>query len=160
MASVHSGFKQTNGYFLVATAGPVRAYTISSPPSGAGGSFKPAVLSQDNTDSLPLGTLLKDMGKTVVTGAVGTSGSTGNNVNGLGPRFFRKVQLLNTPNVLATATVNASNGVSSGAAGTDAGVLGPGYNTFYIELPTSGQPQAANESATLTYVAGMPGLAF
>jgi len=174
MSSVVRSLKQANGYFVLASSSSIVGYTYSTAPSGAGGSFAPGVLTQTTvynsltgsgqTTSFPVGTVLKDMGKTLLVGAVGASGS-GNSVtayvNGLGPRVFRKVQILNVmPHTQANGTVNLSNGVGSNLTGTDVGATAAGtnYNTFYIELPVSGDSTAT--PSNLIYVPNMPGFGF
>lgn len=162
MASVQSSYKQTNGYFLLSSTGVVKAYKITTPASGAGGSFVAPVLTQANTASLPAGSVLKDMGKTVRAGSVGAAdGTTVAQVNGVAQRFFRKVQLLNSAGAAALGgnTLAATNVKYTGVGGNDATGTDI-YNTFYIELPTSGAPAAASNSATLVYVPGMPGFSF
>jgi hypothetical protein len=107
--------------------------------------------------------VLKDMGKTITTGSVGQTSTTVAGVTGLSPRVFRKVQLTNQGRTVATSTTNVANGIGgsqpggTGFLGTDVGSLGAGYNTFYIELPTSGSPVATVANfANLTYITGMP----
>ena len=137
------------------------AYAISTAQTGSGGSSQSAALTPVTTLVLAAGQVLKDMGKTITTGAVGTTGATAAPVAGLGPRVFRKVQLLNQGRTVANGTINVANGVGSGYLGTDTGSFGSGYNTFYIELPTSGTPVASVAAfANLVYIPGVPGFAF
>ena len=137
------------------------AYAISTAQTGSGGSSTSAALTPVTTLVLAAGQVLKDMGKTITTGSVGDTSTTAGPVAGLGPRVFRKVQLLNQGNTVATASTNRANGVGSGYTGTDVGTFGSGYNTFYIELPTSGTPIASVAAfANLTYLPGMPGFGF
>jgi len=87
MSVLTRSFKQTNGYFVVPTAQPsTLLLKVSVPATGAGGDAKPPTLAA--ATGLPAtvftganvnaGTLLKDMGKTVVSSS----------------RVFRKVQVV------------------------------------------------------------------
>jgi hypothetical protein len=165
MTSLQSSFKQTNGYFMVTltTGVTIAGYTIKTAQTGSGGSSTSPVMQAASVGVLTLGSVLKDMGKTITTGAVGDASDTGAPVAGLGPRVFRKVQLLNQGNTAANGLINRANGVGSGFSTTDPSnnAQGTGYNTFYIELPTSGTPTASVTAFQgLSYIPGVPGFAF
>lgn len=156
MSSLQTSFKQTNGYFVAVNTTAFLAYTISAAESSNGGSYVPVVLTAASVTPAA-GDVFKDMGKTVTTGAAGTTTAanvvTGGKVNGVGPRVFRKVQRLNkftdaTKNLVA----NGISGVPPNAVTGDTG-----FNTFYIELPVSG---GAAPTPQLVYVPGMPGLGY
>jgi len=168
MTSVSAEFKQSRGYFVVTgtKSTELTAWAVSVAASGAGGSATPAVMAGVTTLALVAGQVLKDMGKTITTGSVGQVATpTVAGVAGLPARVFRKVQLLNKATTSATTTTNVANGVGgsapggTGFLGTDVGVNGSGYNTFYIELPTNGTPVASVAGlSALIYIPGMPGL--
>jgi len=160
MSSVIRSSKQTNGYFVATTTGAITAYVYSTAGSGAGGSWNAGVLTTGTVTPSVAGAVFKDMGKTVLAGAVGTSGTTALQVNGVGPRVFRKVQYVNQGHAQSNGTSNPSNGINSGFAGTDtlATSFGAGYDTFFIELPVSGS--AVVEPNTLIYVPAMPGFGY
>lgn len=69
MASGVQGPKQSKGYFVALANIPVTQQFSSSLSGGAGGSFAPGVMtaSDSNTSTIVTNTLLKDMGKTVVS---------------------------------------------------------------------------------------------
>ena len=158
MSSVQTSMKQSRGYFVATSTAAIQTFTVTTAGSGSGGSYVAPVFAATTLTPV-IGMIFKDMGKTVATGSVGTGGAPVATVNGANPRFFRKVQLLNTPVTLLGAALNPSNGVNSGRAGTDTGAAGAGYNTFYIELPTGGQ-RSDQMPANLAYVPGLPGFYF
>jgi len=94
MSVLTRSFKQTNGYFVVPTAQPsTLLLKVSVPASGSGGDAKPPTfavatglpasvftVSGSLTANVNAGTLLKDMGKTVVSSS----------------RVFRKVQAVSS----------------------------------------------------------------
>lgn len=127
MSSVVSkSFKQTNGYFVALAVLPSSSmFKASVPASGAGGSFTPATLTPCanlaapvlgaavaalvSGAGLPANTLLKDMGKTVVSSS----------------HTFRKVQLVatggpvvdgNVPEGFASFYIEVSTGVTAQAS--------------------------------------------
>jgi len=162
MTSVSSDFKQSRGYFVVTgTSTTVRAYTYAG-GSGAGGSFVQGAMTTAGSVTVVAGSILRDMGKTVLVGSLGAAGNADSSAASAGnlQRVFRKVQLLNKLSGTSTtsATVpNVSQGVSSGTTNTTTG----GYDTFYIELPTLGRSGGATNNVTFTdlvYVPGLPGL--
>ena len=92
--------------------------------------------------SLPAGTVLRDMGKTIQASvSAGTSPYTDAGTLG----FFREVQII-SPVTVATATSSTTFGVGDGAAGagTLPGVLpagnagDDGYGTFYLAIVVDG----------------------
>ena len=157
MTSVSADFKQSRGYFVV-TGTSVRGYTYAG-GSGAGGSFAPGVMTTGSI-TVTAGSVLRDMGKTVLTGSLGdtAAASSGTTTAGNLQRVFRKVQIINRLSSTTSATVaNVSQGVGSGLANTISG----GYDTFYIELPTLGRSGGATNNVSYTdvvYVPGLPGL--
>ena len=153
MASVQTSFKQSRGYFLTTTA-LAAGYTYAG-GSGAGGSYAPGVMTYNTSLAVPVNSVLRDMGKTVVVGSLGVIAATATPTPGLNQRVFRKVQWLNHGRGLGVS----SNGVNSGTAGTDVSVVG--YDTFYIELPSAGQAGGVAggvAATTVVYVPGLPGL--
>jgi hypothetical protein len=158
MTSVSADFKQSRGYFVV-TGVSVRAYTYAG-GSGAGGSFVQGAMTTAGTVTVVAGSVLRDMGKTVLTGSLGdtAAASSGTTTAGNLQRVFRKVQIINRLSSTTSATVaNVSQGVGSGLANTISG----GYDTFYIELPTLGRSGGATNNVSYTdvvYVPGLPGL--
>ena len=152
MTSLQTSMKQSQGYFVVSGT-TVKAYTYAG-GSGAGGSFLPGVMTQADVTVIA-GTVLRDMGKTVLTGNLGQSASATSAAGAAGQaqRVFRKVQWLNKLSSVGSAA-NVANGVSSGAANTSE------YNTFYIELPTAGRSGGATNDvfSVYTYVPGLSGL--
>ena len=115
MSSVMSkSFKQTNGYFAVLTSTDyAKQFKVDVPASGAGGDYKPGkfIAYADATvaPALAVGTLLKDMGKTVVSSS----------------HVFRKVQAVvaGAPSIIATTPsaglpfyVELSNGTAQTTA--------------------------------------------
>lgn len=154
MSSVQTHMKQSKGYFLVVGSTLTVAYTYSG-GTGAGGSFVPGTMTL-TTVSVVANSVLRDMGKTVFVGPLGTLNATAVPTAGQNQRVFRKVQWLDHGLGVATSgTLNPSNGVNSGSVGTP-----QGYDTFYIELPTDGQAGAAGGvvATNVVYVPGMPGL--
>jgi hypothetical protein len=99
MSSVMSkSFKQTNGYFVaVSTVTLAQQFKVSTPPSGSGGSVSPPVMAVYATGDtgtpavIPANTLLKDMGKVLVSSS----------------HVYRKVQAVVTggPSIVATTPV-------------------------------------------------------
>jgi hypothetical protein len=160
MTSVVSDFKQSRGYFIVTSGTSVKAYTYAG-GSGAGGSFVPGVMTQADV-TVVTGAVLRDMGRTVLTGTLGAAGNATSTAASAGnlQRVFRKVQLLNKLPGTSTSSAtipNVSQGVSSATTNTTTG----GYDTFYIELPTLGRSGGATNDvaiATVVYVPGLPGL--
>lgn len=151
MASVQSSYKQTRGYFLVVGATLTVGYTYGG-ATGAGGSWAPGTMTK-TTVSVPVNSVLRDMGKTVVVGPLGVFAATATQTPGQNQRVFRKVQWVDH-----RAGSVTSNGVSNGAGGTDTATVG--YDTFYIELPAAGQAggAAVDVATPVVYVPGMPGL--
>jgi hypothetical protein len=142
MSVLTKSFKQTNGYFvpLASALGKVMTYTAGT---GAGGSYLPGSFTvatwastgtTANVSSLlgaapGNGTLLKDMGKTVVSAN----------------RTFRKVQLV-VPGLGSVSTAGVSSEASNASV----------YYTGYIEL--AGPNAFSSGVATALPVAYLPGL--
>jgi hypothetical protein len=157
MTSLQTGMKQSRGYFLTTTA-LAAGYTYAA-SSGAGGSWVPGVMTYNTSIAVPVNSVLRDMGKTVVVGPLGTVAATATPTAGQNQRVFRKVQWVNHGRgVAASGLVNPANGVSSGTVGTDTATVG--YDTFYIELPAAGQAGGASAvlATGVVYVPGLPGL--
>ena len=150
MSSVQTSLKQSKGYFVTTAA--CYAFTLSG-ASGAGGSFVPGTMSP-LAAQVASGTVLRDMGKTVVGPVVvQAAGSTNVASPTTTTRVFRKVQQLNR---VPVGNTNA-NGISGGDNTTV-----PPYFTCYIELPSPGvNCTTASGAASLpvnpvSYVPGMP----
>jgi hypothetical protein len=146
MSSVQTSSKQSNGYFVVTAAGALVPY-VPATGSGAGGSFVPGLMTAVTsgagyTSARVLGAVLRDMGKTLVTG---TSAVTER-------RVFRKVQVLNS--------AGSSFGISGASADSVSASGGGAYFTFYIELPSPGRSGLTNatddQAAPVAYIPGMP----
>uniref|UniRef100_A0A6C0AP22 Uncharacterized protein n=1 Tax=viral metagenome TaxID=1070528 RepID=A0A6C0AP22_9ZZZZ len=116
-ASGVMGPKQTKGYFVVLSSISTSLQYNVAAGSGAGGSYQPgavttqAAAAPSGVAVIPSGTLLKDMGKTVVSST----------------HTFRKVQTLlaSGPSITATAAatglpfyIELSTGQSLSTAGT------------------------------------------
>jgi hypothetical protein len=125
------GPKQTKGYFVALAAIPKEKQFLSVvAPSGAGGSWISGTMSTSTAITgtyadVPLGTLLKDMGKTLVQTPANASG----------PHTYRKVQAVvtNGPNITATTPATGA--------------------PFYIELVTGQASQTA--AASVAYLPGL-----
>ena len=147
MASVQSGYKQSKGYFVVTNATGFTAYTYSG-GGGAGGNFVPGTMTAV-TPPVVIGSVLRDMGKTVLVGPVvngdGSANTDAVHVAGQNQRVFRKVQWVFN----GSAVGPTSNGVGGA----------PDNGVFYIELPNL-QGGGANENVAtaVSYVPAMPGL--
>ena len=157
MSSVMADFKQSRGFFVV-TGATILGYTYAG-GSGAGGSFTPGVMTAATVTVITGGSILRDMGKTVLTGTLGEAAVQTSTAAAAGnlQRVFRKVQLLNKLSSTGTALIaNVSQGVSSGTTNTTTG----GYDTFYIELPTLGRGGGATNNlfTNVIYVPSLPGL--
>jgi hypothetical protein len=105
------------------------------------------------------GSILRDLGKTVLVGGIANgaaSASTAGTV-GVPTRVFRKVQLLNAPATVVGQALNVGNGV--GGIATDAATAGM-YQTFYIELPTLGRSGGSTNllGGQFAYINSLPGL--
>ena len=93
-----ASFKQTNGYFVaVSTLVSANQFAVSAPATGSGGDYKVVTFSNAGSTSNPgnivANTMLKDMGKTVVSST----------------RVFRKVQAVNPAGGQAVSpTTNAT----------------------------------------------------
>lgn len=147
MASIQSGYKQSKGYFVVTNATGFTAYTYSG-GGGAGGSFTPGTMTAV-TPPVVIGSVLKDMGKTVLVGPVvngsGTDGVNAVPVAGQNQRVFRKVQWVFN----GSAVGPLSNGVGGA----------PDNGVFYIELPNlQAGGNSANVATAVSYVPAMPGM--
>jgi len=123
------------------------AYTYSG-GGGSGRSFTPGMM-EAVMPNVVIGSVLKDMGKTVVVGSVvngsGSAGLDAVHVAGQNQRVFRKVQWVFN----GSAVGPLSNGV--GAA--------PNNGIFYIELPNlQAGGNSANVAAAVSYVPAMPGM--
>ena len=111
-----ASFKQTNGYFVLTAALPSTNVFAAPVQSGSGGNATvaaPVVLPSTflpssicSSANIVAGTLLKDMGKTVISSS----------------HVFRKVQA-----VVASNPTNNSNSLTPSATGET-------YCSFYIEL--------------------------
>jgi hypothetical protein len=163
MSSVVSDFKQSHGYFITTTTGCV-GYYQSVAPSGAGGSYVGPTMAQlsagVSVTALALsGTILRDLGKTVLVGGIGAAAgaTSAAGTTGVPTRVFRKVQLLNAPATVVGQTLNVANGVGGNAA--DAAIAGM-FNTFYIELPTLGRSGGSTNllGGQFAYINSLPGL--
>ena len=115
-----AGFNQSAGaYFLiVSTIAKANVQNITTAPSGSGGAFAPAVLGAYTWDTavdvsslLSAGNVLKDMGRTIVTGG----------------RTYRKFQAVNS--------VQAS---TFGVTGSAPVAPVTGYASFYLEVGREG----------------------
>lgn len=111
-----ASFKQSNGYFVLTAALPSTNVFAAPVQSGSGGDAKvasPAVLTPTllpssicSSANIVAGTLLKDMGKTVISSS----------------HVYRKVQAV-------VASNPANNGLAAAPSAT-----GETYCSFYIEL--------------------------
>ena len=150
MASVQSGYKQSKGYFVVTNATGFTAYNYSG-GGGAGGNFVPGTMTAV-TPPVVIGSVLRDMGKTVLVGSVVNGTGSGVNlagnvvpVAGQNQRVFRKVQWVFN----GSAVGPTSNGVGGA----------PDNGVFYIELPNlQGGGLNENVATAVSYVPAMPGL--
>jgi hypothetical protein len=99
MASGVQGPKQTRGYFVALSALPSTQQFMSSGSGGAGGSYLPGVMTpggntaSGNAGVIASGSVLKDMGKTVVSST----------------HTFRKVQLVVAGGPAFSTNVTAAN---------------------------------------------------
>ena len=167
MTSVVSDFKQSHGYFITTGTGCV-GYYQSAAASGSGGSFvgptmTPLTSSTLLSTQLALaGTILRDMGKTVLVGGIGAAAAatTSAGTTGVPTRVFRKVQLLNTARNVASVlgAANVANGVDGSSA--ENATNGNMFFTFYVELPTLGRSGHTGNTVAqpLAYVNSLPGL--
>ena len=147
MASLQTGYKQSKGYFVVIVSGQVTAYSYTG-GQGAGGLFVPGTMTALSPQpNLLNGSILKDMGKTVVVGPVangsGAAAIDAVPVAGQNQRIFRKVQLLYQDTSVGP--------IAGGIGGLNNGV-------FYIELPNLQAGGNATNLAGVTYVPAMPGM--
>ena len=124
-----AGFNQSGGaYFIVLTQlGNTHLNTVTTAASGSGGAAVPPVLALvAATDAsiglaagdVAAGKLLKDMGKSLVSGA----------------RVFRKFAVVGSGAAKFNSTLGV-NGIASTATN-------PGYGSFYLEVGREGQGAA------------------
>lgn len=160
------GFKQSHGYFITTAINCV-GYYQSAAGSGAGGSFVQPVMAPLSAGPLVTqlalaGTILRDMGKTVLVGGLANAAASGSTAGTVGvpTRVFRKVQLLNTTRNVASllGAANIANGVDGSIV--ESAALGNMYDTFYVELPTLGRSGHTGNTVAqpLAYVNSLPGL--
>ena len=166
MSSVVTDFKQSHGYFITTAINCV-GYYISAYGSGAGGSFVQPVMTPLSAGPLVTqlalaGTILRDMGKTVLVGGLanGAASASTAGTTGVPTRVFRKVQLLNTARGVASAlgAANIANGVDGSIV--ENATNGNMFDTFYVELPTLGRSGGSSNTLgqPLAYVNSLPGL--
>jgi hypothetical protein len=122
-----------NGYYVLVAGGGNYVGNYPSATAAAPPSYMVA-----SSPAIPVGAVLRDMGKTIKCGISADSGAT---VGAAG--FFREVQVLSFPGGVAA---NAAFGIGAGVQGSGAPYQLPaalnagdaGYNTYYIPIQVGG----------------------